>query len=155
MKKFADYITLPNEAGIFFLLDTIFARTEVGNAVIQLNQKQLQQGLDAQGKRIRTIKSMGTQVYTLYTIQIKQEKGQPTDRVTLYNTGEFYNTMQLKVVANGYLITANFEKDDGDIRDNISDEYEILGISDEKKDILIWNIIMPALEGVLRKQLSI
>ena len=47
-----------------------------------LNREQLWAGIRADGSRI-------TPEYTIFTISKKQEKGQPTDRVTLFDTGSF------------------------------------------------------------------
>lgn len=54
-------------------------------------QKQLYQGEDSKGSFIRP-------AYKPMTIRIKMKKGQPTDRVTLKDTGKFYNS--IKVIAN-------------------------------------------------------
>ena len=54
-------------------------------------QKQLYQGEDSKGSFIRP-------AYKPMTIRIKMKKGQPTDRVTLKDTGKFYNN--IKVIAN-------------------------------------------------------
>lgn len=52
------------------------------NAVVLelANQQQLEQGLDSTGRDI-------TPEYTAFTVQEKQEKGQPVDRVTLRDSG--------------------------------------------------------------------
>lgn len=34
--------------------------------------------------------------YKPYTVRVKQDKGQPTDRVTLRDTGEFYDELRVK-----------------------------------------------------------
>lgn len=51
--------------------------------VIDFNTEQLQKGVYDSGDSI-------TPGYTAKTISIKQEKGQPTDKVTLYDEGDFY-----------------------------------------------------------------
>ena len=48
------------------------------------------EGVDGLGDKLKQ--------YTPFTVSIKKDKGQPTDRTTLKDTGKFYNSF--KVVAN-------------------------------------------------------
>lgn len=56
---------------------------------LDLNLNQLFSGKDSQGEEI-------TPAYTPFTQMIKQSKGQPTDRVTLKDEGNFYNSFFLQ-----------------------------------------------------------
>jgi len=51
--------------------------------IVLLNLKQVNKGKKSDGKDILP-------KYTPATVAIKKKKGQPTDRVTLYDTGSFY-----------------------------------------------------------------
>lgn len=59
-------------------------------------------GINGDGKKI-----MSYAPYTPYTIRIKQKKGQPTTRVTLCDTEDFYNSMYLVIDDDGFYITAD------------------------------------------------
>ena len=52
------------------------------------SRSQLFDGLDKEGKEI--VNEQGGK-YSPTTVRIKQEKGQPTDRVTLRDTGDWQN----------------------------------------------------------------
>lgn len=45
--------------------------------------------------------------YTGLTIQIKRSKGQPTDRVTLKDTGDFYDSFYVKFERDQFIILAS------------------------------------------------
>ena len=53
---------------------------------------------------------MSYQPYTARTIQIKQRKGQPYDRVTLRDTGEFYSSLHVEFDDDGFYVTSTDDK---------------------------------------------
>jgi hypothetical protein len=58
-------------------------------------------------------RSDGTEIlpdYTDFTIAIKQEKGQPTDRVTLRDTGSFQNKIAIAVKSDRFTISSADDK---------------------------------------------
>jgi len=68
--------------------------------------------------------------YAPSTIKIKARKGQPTNRVTLKDTGDFYKTFDVQVKPNAnFSITANTMKSGQDLEDRWGDN--ILGLQDE------------------------
>lgn len=85
-KRFNNVIKL-NENKI---LKQILNSTELQEEIIYLNtiDQLYNKGQDKLG---RSLDSLGGG-YSPYTIQIKQQKGQPIDRVTLKDTGDFYNS---------------------------------------------------------------
>lgn len=50
------------------------------------------------------------QPYAQKTIQVKLKKGQPTDRVTLKDTGEFYDSFDVVFDENGFYVTSSDDK---------------------------------------------
>jgi hypothetical protein len=102
--------------------------SDMEELIIDLNQDQLYEaGQDSEGK------SLGK--YSPYTIGIKQRKGQPTNRITLYDTGEFYESFTVKYTGGELVLDANGEKDDT----NLFEEYgvDILGLNDRNMSIFI------------------
>ena len=128
MESWLDYKKVFQNISISDMLDEIFSISRVQDEVIRLNQEQLQSGIDSADKVINTI---GGNPYRPYTVKIKEKKGQPTDVVTLYDTGEFYNSFRVKLVIGGYEILADFRKGSDDIRDNLPGEFDVLGLTDE------------------------
>ena len=53
--------------------------------------------------------------YSPVTIQIKKRKGQPTDRITLKDTGDFYNSYELQPFEGGFVIDGNGKKEGTDL----------------------------------------
>ena len=101
-------------------------------------QEQMYQGIDSKGIDIKP-------AYANSTIKIKRSKGQPTDRVTLFDTGAFYNS--LEIIAG---------KNDAIIRTIISysvflvDKYaDILGLDDESWTKFLNNYTIPTLKRTL------
>lgn len=101
--------------------------------VIELNtEKQLfDKGEDSTG---RTLESIGG-AYSPFTVSIKQAKGQPTNRVTLFDTGEFYASWSVKPFKGGFIIDADPNKDDT----NLFDEWgnEIVGLNEDNLQTII------------------
>ena len=59
---------------------------EMGPDIVEANRRQLMEGKDADGREI----SPG---YSPFTVRMKNAKGQPADRVTLFDTGAFQEGM--------------------------------------------------------------
>lgn len=80
--------------------------------------------------------------YTPLTIAIKEEKGQPTNRVTLRDEGDFESSFYLEVGESQFEIKA------GDFKtEDLIKKYgrQILGLTDENISILIWQYMYPDL----------
>lgn len=80
--------------------------------------------------------------YSPLTIAIKEEKGQPTNRVTLRDTGDFEASFFLEVGDKQFEIKASDFKTEALIK-----KYgrQILGLTDENIASLIWQYIYPDL----------
>lgn len=72
--------------------------------------------------------------YKPFTIAIKKEKGQPTDRVTLKDTGEFHRSIFVKFEGDKIIIDS-----DNDLRDKLVKKYgaTIFGLTKQNKQALI------------------
>lgn len=78
--------------------------------------------------------------YSPYTIAIKEEKGQPTDRVTLRDEGDFESSFFVEAGNTQFEIkAADFKTED------LIKKYgrQILGLTDENIAKLIWEYIYP------------
>lgn len=97
---------------------------ETAPDIIKLNQGQLFIGRRADGHEIEP-------EYTEATIAIKEGKGQPTDRVTLKDTGDFWHSIIVdKININTYNIFAEDKKTAKLIKKYGS---QILGLSKESR----------------------
>lgn len=88
--------------------------------------------------------------YSPVTIAIKEAKGQPTNRVTLRDEGDFESSFFLEVGDKQLEIKASDFKTEDLIR-----KYgrQILGLTDENIAILIWQYIYPDLINEAKTQI--
>ena len=111
-----------------YLLKQLFLDTSFKDFIVQQNRdEQLYLlGVDSKGKKLRSEFARFGNVYSNNTILKKKETGQPTDRVTLNETGAFYKTFK---VGSDRAIYANTIKEDDDLVKVWGED--ILGLTDE------------------------
>lgn len=78
--------------------------------------------------------------YAPMTVRLKQEKGQPYDRVTLRDTGDFHRGFYLRKTGEGFEITSSDDKTQLLMRDW---GKSIFGLDDESMETLKQRIILP------------
>lgn len=97
---------------------------------VDLNIEQMMEGLDSEGKPI-------SPPYTPFTVEIKEEKGQPSDRVTLRDEGDFHRGMLLAADKWPALFDSSDPK-----TDDLTDKYGegIFGLNKSKRGKLAEQI---------------
>lgn len=82
--------------------------------------------------------------YSPLTIEIKKEKGQPYNRVTLRDEGDFEQSFSVEADTQQFTIKASDWK-----TEDLIQRYgrQILGLTEENKIILIWEYIYPELKA--------
>ena len=105
--------------------------------IIDMNtQSQLwERGINTAGVEIMDYKP-----YSPLTIQIKMETGQPYNRVTLHDTGDFYSSFYIETHDDSFDIKASDWKTAGLIRKY---DRRILGLTAENKNELAWEYVYP------------
>lgn len=90
-------------------------------AVLDLNRAQMYSGIKSDGKNIKP-------QYTRKTKSIKRSKGQPTDRVTLKDTGDFHNSVFISYSNDSFIMLATDSK-----TTKLKKKYgrDILGLTDQ------------------------
>lgn len=127
------------------LKDEILRNEEV--IVKMIADEQLyEQGIEGRGIKIASYKP-----YAPRTIRDKIRKGQPYDRVTLRDTGEFHVSLKVVFDNEGFYITSDDEKSQ-----YLLDKYgkTIFRLSDENLKILINDYIRPSLKSKLKERLK-
>lgn len=123
-------------------VDTISADAieETAPEMIDANRAQMDAGMKADGAEIFP-------PYAPLTIAIKRMKGQPTDRVTLKDTGSFYAGMSIIVTADQVLSGSGDEKSA-----KLQEKYgtEIFGLGGEFKA----GYVNTALRPVFRQKIE-
>lgn len=89
--------------------------------------------------------------YSPLTIEIKKQKGQPYNRVTLHDSGEFAGSFYLQVGLYQFEIKAGDWKTEELIK-----KYgrQILGLTDENIKKLIWDYVYPDLLKQAKKSIN-
>jgi len=127
------------------LLFEVLNQNKIKELIIKLNtQDQLfKRGIDSNGE------SLGE--YTENTQKIKASKGQPFDRVTLKDTGEFYESWEVIISdISDIIINADDEKDDTALFEKYGED--VLGLTDESLELLV-QAIEPDLVGLLQEKI--
>lgn len=95
----------------------------------------------------RGVNNLGVEImdympYTPKTIEIKEIKGQPTDRVTLRDEGDFHGSFFLQIYADRFEIRASDEK-----TECLEKKYgrQILGLTPDNQAELAGEYIFPEL----------
>ena len=112
--------------------------------IIDWNIEQLEKGMEATGQ-------FSTPGYRPLTIRIKEEKGQPSNIVTLKDEGDFHDSFIFIQNPTSFAITATDEK-----AERLENKYgkDIYGLSAEHLQELI-NLIKPELIALFRSQLNL
>lgn len=136
-----------------YLMKCLFLDGYFKALIIDLNtDKQLfDKGIDATGKKLRNrFRTVAAEYYSKETIRIKSEKGQPTDRITLKDSGDFYSTFKLELKNGAFFIDADTVKDDNDLAQVWG--ADILGLTQESLQEVI-DLSLEILIPVIRNKL--
>jgi len=122
---------------------------ETATEYTDLQREQMFSGILSDGKEIQRIgaKYKG---YSPRTIREKQKKGQPTDRITLKDTGDFYFEIFADPRSDGIVVGSADSKSE-----KLQEDYgeNIFGLSDKPKQEYV-NVVRPELIGQLETQLN-
>jgi hypothetical protein len=115
------------------------------NNITDLNTQQLFEGINSDGSPIEP-------EYSQKTVRIKTEKGQPTDRVTLRDTGDFYRGLFLSATEFPVLFGSLDEK-----ALKLETKYgeKIFGLTEKNKDILSKQIIKEKVQQAIVKLIQV
>lgn len=134
------------------ILFEVWKNPAVQNLIIELNTEgQPTSQLFEKGEDSKGI-ALGD--YSPFTTQIKVEKGQRIDHITLKDTGDFYETWVVAPFLRGFRIEADPDKGGGD---NLFEDFgeDIVGLNEENKTILICsNIVREVFFKEAEKRLS-
>ena len=129
----------------FDLNKTILEAVEENESVIldlNANSQLFEEGITSRGIPIANFAP-----YSPVTVEIKKMKGQPTNRVTLYDEGDFYESMFIVYVPDGFIIRASDWKTEA-----LMVKYggDILGLTEENIKYLAEEFIVPYVLNKLR-----
>ena len=112
--------------------------------VVKLQADQMFDGQRGDGQQIRP-------GYAQTTVRIKRRRNQPTDRVTLRDTGDFHDSIVIDYGRDEFRFDATDEK-----RPYLARKYgeAIFGLNDSNLDTLIQRVREPIIKSLQNKILS-
>lgn len=121
------------------LIQSIILENEYVITDMNSEDQLYEQGINRLGVNI-----MDYAPYSPLTIEIKKEKGQPYNRVTLRDEGDFEQSFYVEADRQQFTIKAADWK-----TEDLIQRYgrQILGLTEENKIILIWEYIYPELKA--------
>lgn len=121
------------------LIQSIILENEYVITDMNSEDQLYEQGINRLGVNI-----MDYAPYSPLTIEIKKEKGQPYNRVTLRDEGDFEQSFYVEADRQQFTIKAADWK-----TEDLIQRYgrQILGLTEENKIILIWAYIYPELKA--------
>ena len=121
------------------LIQSIILENEYVITDMNSEDQLYEQGINRLGVNI-----MDYAPYSPLTIEIKKEKGQPYNRVTLRDEGVFEQSFYVEADTQQFTIKAADWK-----TEDLIQRYgrQILGLTEENKIILIWEYIYPELKA--------
>lgn len=122
------------------------ATREAEDVILDMNRSQMyDEGIDRNGNAIQP-------PYAPATIQYKRRKGQPTNRVTLRDKGDFHLSLYIEYDTDGFEI-----KDDDFKTPFLTRKYgvAVLGLTDSNVKILADEVYQPRLLEMLKNKLGI
>jgi len=122
---------LINQKKVIFK-NTISQSNNLQIEILDLNRydQLFDKGINSEGVRLDEVGGG----YASFTIDYKQSKGQPTDRITLKDSGDFYNSFKIKVSTDYLEILADTIKPTSNLLDDWG--VDILGLTDQSKEKL-------------------
>lgn len=137
------------------LSETDALKAVTDNKSIQFNAIRLnrsvqlyQDGVGIDGKKLRSVYARFGNVYSDRTIAYKLEKRQPINRITLRDTGAFYQTFSTKLKAGELYLTADTIKDGEDLQDKFG---QVVGLTQDSKEKLLYQAKPIVLQYVASK----
>lgn len=114
------------------------------DGITALNKKQLFSGIRSTGTDIKP-------AYAPYTVLIKDQKGQPTDRVTLKDTGSFYDNFFVDVNSETFTINSSDPK-----TEVLIGKYgeKIMGLTSDSRGEYVAYTFFPTLRERVTKNLG-
>ena len=147
--KVAERLAKMNRSQIQAVLVKVLKQKATQKFIINLNTKvQLfQQGENSLGVKLTQIGGE----YTSLTKRIKKKKGQPTNRVTLFDTGDFYGSFEVGGESDAdFIIDSDPMKGDYDLFSRWGEDVEGLNEENMKKvldylEAKFWAVIFRGL----------
>jgi hypothetical protein len=131
------------EEEIYQTIENILRENDYIIIDMNVEDQLFEKGIDRTGTEIASYAP-----YSPVTIQIKRIKGQPTNRVTLRDAGDFHHSFYIEFGKDSFEIKASDWKTQKLIA---SYGQEILGLTDYNFKILLEDYVAPAILKILKE----
>lgn len=139
----------------------VLSSKSVQTVIIETIKSRLyNEGEDSWGKKLKT--DFGRSQGTNSGYSRKTEAKKKANKVTLFDTGEMFDSIFAEVQQKGLFVDADFNKENGSIFENFQDMFvneidmkeKVLGVSDSDIEVIIREILLNAFEDDIRNQLK-
>lgn len=121
-------------------------------------------GEDKNQNILRTDKgALRNSFYALRTEQYKRRKGEPINKVTLFDKGAFYDSFKVNLEQSYYIVSANFNKKNNNIYTNFKNSYKsvkdfesaVLGLTEPDLTDFLFNDFLPVFSLTLQTKIKL
>jgi len=124
MGAFGTYAKKFQKIDVFQIFRDITRENDVQKWIIEVINRRVEfTGITSDGTKLQTDSSSGGNPYSIATMNIKDYLGQRISNVTLKDTGDFWDSFKIILLDDGFRIDADFEKKDGNIQRNFTQQY--------------------------------
>lgn len=131
MPTFKEIGTKIRLINIYMILQMVIKNADLTNTIIKMITNRLySEGTTGDGIELQTDRAGNRYPYSYYTVRVKSENSprRPVDRVTLKQTGEFYESIAIEIQDDGFTIKADFRKTDGHMHKNFQNTFSTSGL---------------------------
>lgn len=125
--------------------ETEEAMNDTAAEFVKKQREQLFSGINEKGEKIQP-------AYSPKTVAIKKKKGQPFDRVTTRDTGEFHRDIFLDVRDNEFIVDSADSKSEA-----LQKKYggELMGLSEDNQEVYVEENLDPVFMDRVSKSLEL
>ena len=151
MSTFAELSQAFNKIDVKQVLKMVLQDEKIQSTIKDIIKNRIiNTGIAGDNTKLRTDRAESGEFYNSFTIFWKEEKsfgkGSITDHVTLYQGGQFWDSLKVEILDNSFKTDADFEKKDGHMFKNFQNQYS------SKKDFedAVTSLTPDELKKVLR-----
>ena len=150
-----------SERNLIATLKRVLSNTGVQKVIIETIKSRLyNEGEDSWGEKLKT--DFGRSQGTTSGYSRKTEQKKRANKVTLFDTGEMFDSIFAKVKQEALFVNADFDKGKSNIFDNFQDMYyseslmkeRVFGLSESDFETVKREILLKAFEDDLKLQLK-
>lgn len=162
MPTFAQIAQNIRNINILLIFQQIFRNADLTNVIVKIITTRLyNEGTTGDGIELQTDRAGRLFPYANHTVILKERDGLPYDRVTLYQTGDFYESINIQIDNNGFTIDANFRKPDGHMFENFQNRFSlaqfeksVLSLSKQEFEVILKQYFLEQFPRIIDERIK-